>query len=67
LNNKTLDCTQKSITTIDTIPFVFTNIESLYLARNQLSSLQGIEQFQKLKILDISQNEVLLNRILFDL
>ena len=58
LNNKALNCVGKSITHIDTIPYVYTNVDSLYLARNLLNSLQGIEQFNKLRILDISNNEV---------
>jgi len=53
-----LNCSQKTISLIDPLPYVFTNIEALILSRNQLTSLEGLAQFQKLKILDISYNQL---------
>lgn len=58
LNNKVLSCPQKSITSIDPLPYVFTTIETLLIPRNLLSSLQGLSQFLKLKILDVSHNQI---------
>lgn len=61
-----MNCSQKSITIIDSLPFVYTSIETLILSRNLLTSLKGIQQFSKLRILDISYNDIRdLNEILY--
>lgn len=59
LNDKNLNCSQKSIKTIDEIPYVFKNVEYLNLSRNMIASLSGIEQFKKTKIIDLSNNSVI--------
>ena len=49
---------QKNVNLIDLLPKQFQQIETLYLSNNNLTSLEGIEQFSNLKILTLVNNDV---------
>ncbi|KAL4455778.1 hypothetical protein ABPG74_003188 [Tetrahymena malaccensis] len=49
---------QKSINEIDRLPYKYNNIEILYLSNNNLTDLEGIQQFKKLRTLTLAHNEL---------
>jgi len=50
---------QKFVSQIDEIPKKFRNIETLYLSNNNIRSLDGLEQFSRLKNVSLAHNEVI--------
>lgn len=49
---------QKCVNRIDNMPKEYHQIETLYLSNNNLTSLEGIEQFSNLKTLTLVNNDV---------
>ena len=55
---------QKFINRIDLLPQRFQKVETLYLSSNNITTLDGLQQFTRLKNLSLANNEVL--KTLFD-
>ncbi len=49
---------QKFVSQIDEMPKKFRNIETLYLSNNNIKTLDGLEQFTRLKNVSLAHNEV---------
>ena len=57
-DSKRLSAVEKLVNSIDLLPSKYSNIETLYLSNNLLSSVKNISQFQKLQTLSLSNNNV---------
>lgn len=54
-----LNLQNQYIEEIDTIPMKYKRVHTLVLNNNHLKNLRGVEQFARIKKLDVADNEVL--------
>jgi hypothetical protein len=55
-NGSRLSAVEKFVTTIDKLPEPYPAAETVYLSRNCLTTLSGIEQFHAVKVLSFADN-----------